>query len=153
MKLALPVLLGAATLAACAPPPPAPGAPPAPMASAASAASTRPAPPQSPGSGCFYSRDIVSHEIADDHTMLIRLRSNRVFRLEMVGSCLAAVNRDDPIVIREPPGIPYICRAVDFDISIARNAGLGGIPTPCIVNTLTELTPAQVAALPRNVRP
>ena len=111
--------------------------------------------PATPPNTCFYTRDILNHQIADDHTLYIRTRSNAIYRLDMVGACLAAASSDDPLVIREPPGVPYACRAVDLDISIAHNAGVGGIGmrTPCIVDRMTRLTEAEAAALPPKFRP
>jgi hypothetical protein len=144
MKLALSAVIGAAAaLAACSdyPPPPPPG-PPVPAVAA-----------EPMGSSCFHTRDILNHTIADDHTLYIRTRSNAIFRADMVGACLAAASSDDPLIIREPPGVPYVCRAVDLDISIGHNLGVGGMATPCIVDRLTQLTPAEIAALPPGVRP
>jgi hypothetical protein len=125
------------------------------------AADAAPAPAPAPAAAppktesCFFTRDIVGHQIADDRTLYIRLRSNAVYRLDMVGTCLAAATNDDPLLIREPPGVAYVCRAVDLDVSIAHNAGIVGLgaSTPCIVDHLTRLTPAQVAALPPRARP
>jgi hypothetical protein len=144
MKLALPVLLGAAgLLAACAdyPPPP----PPPPMAAVA-------VPVDAPPS-CFYTRDITNHTIGDDRTLFVRIRNGDVYRLQMTNACLAAATSSDPLVMREPPGVNYACRAVDLDISISRGGLSTGIPTPCIVDNMMRLTPAEVAALPDRLRP
>jgi hypothetical protein len=148
MKLALTALIGAAgVLAACAdqhPPPPRPS-----LAPAAAAAD----PPLA--DGCFRTRDIGGHQIGDDHTLYIRLANREVYRLEMAGACLAAASSSDPLVIREPPGVAYACRPIDLDISIAHGGfGVGGMtPTPCIVQSMARLTPAEVAALPDRLRP
>jgi|GEM_PF-336370 len=147
MKLALTALLGAAgALAACSEPYPPPPGPP--LASVAAA-------DQPLADGCFRTHDIDNHRVADDHTLYIRVANRDVYRLEMAGSCLAAASSSDPLVIREPPGVPYACRPIDLDISIARGGlGLGGgTPIPCIVKSMTRLTPDEVAALPPRDRP
>jgi hypothetical protein len=111
------------------------------------------APDANPGSGCFHTRDITGHRFVDDNTMYIQLRSGVVYRLQTVGRCLAIASVDDPIVIREPPGVQYVCRAVDIDLSIGHNVGISASTTPCPVDNMVRLSPAEVAALPPNMRP
>ena len=148
MKLALTALLGVAgVLAACAedyaPPPPPPGPPVAVVV-----------PVQPPmGADCFRTHDITNHTIGDDHTMYVGVNNHDVYRLEMAGACLAAASSTDPLVMREPPGTPYVCRPIDLDISITKGGLQTGIPTPCIVSSMARLTPAEVAALPQRLRP
>jgi hypothetical protein len=148
MKLAITALIGAAAaLAGCTdtyPPARPPGPAPAPIAAG-----------ETPlADGCFRTRDINSHQVADDHTLYIRVANRDVYRLEMAGACLAGASSSDPLVMREPPGVAFACRPIDLDISIARGGlGMGGVPTPCIVQSMTRLTPEQVAALPARDRP
>lgn len=145
MKLALTALVGAAALAGCTNTYAPPGPPPTPVAAASAPLAE----------DCFRTREITNHRIADDHTVYIEVARRDVFRLEMVGHCLAGTGGTDPLVIREPTGVPYACRPVDLDISVAR--GLGGLAsggtTPCIVQSMSRLTPAEVAALPPKDRP
>lgn len=151
MKFALIALIGAAgALAGCTdyPPPPPPG--PAPVAAVV-------APAAAPlADGCFRTHDITNHQIGDDRTLFISVNHHDVYRLDMSGSCLAGATSSDPIVIREPPGVPYVCRAIDLDISIAHgvSSGMGlSMRTPCIVQSIVRLTPAEVDALPPKLRP
>lgn len=138
MKLTIMALIGAAAaLTGCAdyyPPPPPPAA--APVASL-------------PPADCFRTHDIRNHTIGDERTLYLSVGGRDVYRVEMSGSCLAGVIGSDPIVMREPPGRPYVCGPIDLDISISR----GGIATPCIPRTLVRLTPAEVEALPPRLRP
>ena len=136
MKPAFTALIGAAALAA--------------------GAHAQPAPPPSkpPTESCLRTSDIDSHRVADDHTLYIRQRNRDVFRLEMSGACLSGAGPSDPLVIRATSGVPLACRPVDLDISIAHNIGMGGGGrTPCIVRSMSRLTPAEVAALPPKYRP
>jgi len=147
MKFALTAMVGAAgALCACTDyygQPPPPGPPPG-VPAAAVAPMSR---------SCFHTHDIGNHQIADDHTMFIRVLNRDVYALEMAGSCLAGVTSTDPIIIREPPGRPYACSAIDLDISVSRGGLEHGIATPCIVRSMRQLTPAEVAALPPKLRP
>jgi hypothetical protein len=63
----------------------------------------------------------------------------------MSNNCLAAATSSDPIILRDRAGMGQICRPLDLDV------GVRG--TRCIVKNLTKLTPAEVAALPKKLRP
>lgn len=152
MKLALASLAAAAAaLAACAdyygpppPPLPPPGAPVVPLP-----------PPPPPGAAlapgdCFRSSDIRNHTIGDDRTLYVDVRGSGVYRIGMAGSCLAGAISSDPLVMRQPPGSPIICRPIDMDVAISRG---GGFTSPCIVESIVRLTPAEVDALPPRLRP
>ena len=142
MRHPLTILVGAATLCACTAAAPTP----APTASAEASAA------------CFRTRDITNHRIVNDNTVYIQVARRDVFRLEMVGHCLAGTGGSDPLVIRTRAGSTLACRPVDLDISVARGVGTTGnlrssARTPCIVQSMTRLTPDQVAALPSRSRP
>lgn len=98
---------------------------------------------------CFRSHEIRNHTVADDRTMYIDVGGRRVYRLTMRGGCLAGSTSTDPIITRQHPGSDLICRPIDLDISISRT----GFETACIVDSITELAPAEVAALPPKLRP
>jgi hypothetical protein len=117
-----------------------------PMALADTAAAT-------PADGCFRTHDIGNHQIADDRTLYINVNNRDIYRLTMANSCLAGAMSTDPLVMREPPGAPYACRPIDLDISVVHGSLPNGIPTPCIVQSMARLTPAEVAALPPRLRP
>lgn len=144
MKLALASLIAAgAALAACAeyyPPPPLPGPPlpPPPLAGTALA----------PGD-CFRSMDIRNHTVGDDRTLYLDVSGRGVYRVGMSGACLAGSVSSDPIVMRQPPGSQIICRPIDLDIAIHK----GGFSSPCIVESIVRMTPAEVDALPPRLRP
>jgi hypothetical protein len=152
MKLALNVMVGmglvgaAGALAACTdayPPAVGPPGPPPPIAST------------SPPTSCFRTQDVDSHRVAGDRTVYVKVARRDVYRLDTSNACFATAGSNDPLVIRESSGVAYACRPVDLDISVAHNVGLGlgGAPTPCIVQSITRLTPAEVAALPNRYRP
>jgi hypothetical protein len=144
MKPGLTALSCAVTLSACNayPPPQGPPGPPPPLASGGL--------PQT----CFRTRDIDSHRVADARTVYVKVARRDVFRIVTSNACFATAGPNDPLVIRETPGTAYACRPVDLDLAVSHNIGLGGgAPTPCIVESMTQLTPAEVAALPSRLRP
>lgn len=142
MKIRMATLLIAAGLAAAA-------------STAAIAAKESPLPPP-PASGtslpsgqCIRSHDIRNHSIGDPKSLLVRMNNNDVYRFTMAGNCLAGAISSDPIVTREPPGASIICRPIDIDLAISR----GGFENRCIVDSIVKMTPEQVAALPKKLRP
>jgi hypothetical protein len=122
--------------------------PPAPVAAYAAPAYGVPTAAVVPA--CFRSRDIRNHTIADDHTAFINVGGRAVYRIQTSGSCFAGATSSDPIVMRQPPGSAYICKPIDMDLSVSLG---GGIPTHCIVNSITPMTPAEIASLPPKLRP
>lgn len=111
-----------------------------------------PAPPSGtglPSGQCFRSTDIRNHTIADKNTLLIDVRGKDTYRVTMNGACLAGAISSDPIITRQPPGSSIICKPIDMDISISR----GGFPSQCIVDSIVKLSPAEVASLPRKLKP
>jgi hypothetical protein len=94
---------------------------------------------------CFLVRDLRNHTVGDDHTLYFDVGGRSVYRAEMSNNCFAAVSSSDPIVLRDKVGTGRICKPLELDV-----AAQG---TRCIVSSLTRLTPAEVAALPRRVKP
>jgi hypothetical protein len=102
-----------------------------------------------PTGQCFRSSDIRNHTIADRHTLLIDVRGKETYRITMNGAFLAGAVSSDPIITRQPPGSSIICKPIDMDIAISR----GGFPSHCIVDSIVKLSPEEVAALPRKLKP
>jgi hypothetical protein len=136
-------VLGAAmTLAVCsetyAPPP---AAPVAAVGVAAPASAVAPA--------CFRTHEIRNHTVGDDHTIYFNVSDRAVYRVEVDRTCLAGATTSDPIVTRNPPGADIVCRPIQLDLAV----NTGGASQRCIVQSITPLTPAEVAALPPKLRP
>lgn len=113
---------------------------------------TTPAPPSGTGlprGQCFRSHDIRNHTIADRNTLLVDVNGRATYRITMRDNCLAAAIPSDPLITRTPPGSTIICKPIDLDIGIARN----GFTTQCIVDSIVKMSPAELAALPRKLKP
>jgi hypothetical protein len=98
---------------------------------------------------CFRSQDIRSHRIGDRSTLLLNVRGKEAYRVTMKGACLAGATETDPIITRSPPGSTIICKPIDLDIAISK----GGFATPCIVDSIVRMSPEQIAALPKKLKP
>ncbi|HZZ32396.1 MAG TPA: hypothetical protein VFE10_10420 [Phenylobacterium sp.] len=93
---------------------------------------------------CLRPEWLRNHTVGDDHTLYFDYNGTAVYRLTMSDNCLAAMTSSDPIVLRSR-GEGLICKPIEWDVS-ARGAH-------CIVSSVTKLTPAEVAALPKGMRP
>ncbi|HEX3887192.1 MAG TPA: DUF6491 family protein [Phenylobacterium sp.] len=100
--------------------------------------------PKTPNS-CFWTHDLRNHTVGGDHILYFNVGGRDVYKVETTGSCLAGMTSSDPIVLRDRASTGQICNKLDLDISV-RGA-------PCIVSSLTKLTPAEVAAIPRRMKP
>ena len=116
------------------------------LALAAALALAAPAAAQPGGkTDCFLTRDMRNHTVADDHTMYVDVGGRAVYRVTMSNNCLAAATSSDPMVLRDVASTGRVCHKLDFDVSVRGNR--------CIVDSITKLTPAEVAALPKKLKP
>jgi hypothetical protein len=111
-------------------------------------------PPPPRGTGlqkgqCFRAHDIRSHTIADNQTILLSTGTKAVYRVTVDGACLGGAVNSDPIVTHEPPGSSIVCKPIDLDIGISKS----GFGSKCIVSSIVQLSPAEVAALPKKLKP
>jgi len=97
---------------------------------------------------CFYIRDMRNHTVGDAHTMYFDVAGREVYKVTMSNACLAGAVSSDPILMRNHTGSSQICTPLDLDITVDA-AG----PSRCLVSTIAKLTPAEVAALPKKVKP
>ena len=94
---------------------------------------------------CFLTRDMRNHTVGDDHTLYFDVNGQAVYRAVMSNNCLAGAVSSDPIILRDMAGTGRICNKIDLDVGVRGSR--------CIVQSLTKLTPAEVAALPKRVKP
>jgi hypothetical protein len=121
------------------------------LLAAALPAMSQPVAPAGKPSGCFFSPEFQSWKAPDDRTIYLKVRPNRFFRLDLAGEC-APLRWPGSHLIMHERGSDTICTAVDWDLQVEESSP-GSIPEPCIVKTMTELTPDQAAALPKGARP
>ena len=120
------------------------------LAQAIAPAAAQPASPPPPGNQCFSTTQFENWRAADARTIYIRVRGNHFYRLAMGGECSAALLPSAQLVTVFR-GSNLVCSALDWDLKV--RPGLHEIPEPCVVKTMTELSPAEVAALPVKARP
>jgi hypothetical protein len=119
------------------------------LAVSAPGAAQTPAPPVK-HSACFFSNEFQGWKAPDARTIFIRVGLHRYFRLDLSGDCQSLLLPDSHL-ITHIRGSNSICSAVDWDLKVSE--GMNGIPEACIVKTMTELTPAEAAAIPPKFKP
>lgn len=98
---------------------------------------------------CFRLSDMGNHRAADSKTLYVAMGRKDVWRFDMNGSCLAGVGFGDPLVITPTGGVSLICKPLDLDIKVSHM----GMLSPCMLQSMTKLSPAEAAALPKNLKP
>jgi hypothetical protein len=108
--------------------------------------------PQAPNGGgaCFFSRNFQQWRAPDANTILIRVGVNRFYRLDLAAPChtLQFPNSHLVTVFR---GSDTVCSPLDWDLRVAQYPA--GITEQCIVRSMTQLTPEEVASFPPRFRP
>lgn len=100
-------------------------------------------------SSCFRMRDMHNHSVVDPNTIYVSVGMHDVYRITSSNACFTAKWSSDPLIIRVAGGSDIVCKPIDLDLKVG---GTGG-PSPCIVSGIQKLTPAEVAAIPKKLRP
>ena len=119
------------------------------IAAAASLAAAAPAFAAPSAGTCFHMRDMQNHTVADPQTLYVSVRIKDVYKITMSNNCLASKWSSDPLITRTVGASDMICKPIDLDLKVG---GSGGV-SPCIVSGIQKLTPAEVAAIPKKLRP
>jgi len=110
-----------------------------------------PAPPQPSGRrACFFVNNFENWRAPDAKTIYIRVGLHEYYRLDLAASCPALLWPDSHLVTKWR-GSNVVCSALDWDLKVSQ--GPQGISTPCIVKTMTALTPQEAAAIPKKFKP
>jgi hypothetical protein len=104
---------------------------------------------QTPRNQCFLVSQFENWRGGGERTMYIRVSGNQFYRLEMANNCSELVAPGAMLVNRFRGS--SICSPLDWDIKVKEFPG--SIAVPCVVKTMTRLSPAEVAALPRKQKP
>ncbi len=105
---------------------------------------------QAPSRRCFFVSEFRNWRAPNDKTIYIRAGVNDIYRLDLAYSCrpLSWPGTHLNTTFR---GSGSVCSALDWDIKAAES--FSDIPVPCMVRTMTALSPAEAKALPKGSRP
>src|ERR1700748_568415 len=99
---------------------------------------------------CFTSNQFENWRAVDAKTILVRVRGNHYYRLDLAGQCPELMT-PNPHLVTHFRGSNTICSGLDWDLKVS--ASLNEPAVPCLVRTMTELSPAEVSALPPKTKP
>jgi hypothetical protein len=99
-------------------------------------------------STCFYRRDVESFSAPDDHTVYVRVGSNRIYRLDLMTRCLDLTFRQR-IGLEDQPATAWICSPLEATVVYSATGTL----QRCPVKAIHQLTRDEIAALPKRDRP
>ncbi len=103
-------------------------------------------------SDCFYVNQIRGSRPLDDRTVLFRVNTSDIYRLEFAHSCPDLTLPRPKLIIVPFGGVGLICHAIDIDVKVGEQ-GPGFIPMGCIAKSLRKLTPDEAAAVPKKNLP
>ncbi|HWA90985.1 MAG TPA: hypothetical protein VG889_13180 [Rhizomicrobium sp.] len=103
------------------------------------------------GGSCFSIREFHGWRAPDAKTIYIRVAQTRYFRLDLGASC-SQLTFPGAHLITETRGPDLMCSGIDWDLAVSTGTP-GSIPMHCIVKQQTELTPDEVAAIPKQFKP
>lgn len=101
--------------------------------------------------GCFPIRQFDGWRASDAKTVYIRVAQTRYFRLDLGASC-GLLTAPGAHLITKTQGSDLVCSGADWDLAVNRDTQ-GSLPMHCIVKTMTELTPAEADAIPKEFKP
>jgi Family of unknown function (DUF6491) len=99
---------------------------------------------------CFYVTQFEDWRAQDAKTINIRVGLNRYYRLDLASECREALWPGSHLTMNVR-GPDTICSAIDWDLRVSQD--MHSIPTACIVKSMTELSPAEAAAIPKKFKP
>jgi Family of unknown function (DUF6491) len=99
---------------------------------------------------CFMVNQFQNWRAPDAKTIFIRVRGNHIYRLDLAGRCTTLLSPGARL-ITVFRGTSTVCSALDWDLRVS--SGIHGIAEPCLVKTMTELTPTEIKALPKKAMP
>lgn len=106
-------------------------------------------PPHERPAACFSAGRFRSWRAPNARTIYILVGRHRYYRLDLAGTCPLLLAPGARLVTKFF-GSEQVCSPLDWDLAVS--LGLEG-REPCIVESMTQLTPAQVAGIPKSRRP
>jgi hypothetical protein len=97
---------------------------------------------------CFSTAEMNGWRSPDGKTIYIRTGADRYYRIELSRECSTLKSINPHLLLTNRSG-GQVCSAPDLDVKASES----GLVEPCFPKTLTELSAAEAAALPKAARP
>jgi len=104
-----------------------------------------------PGEGrqCFSPTNVSAVQPVGDRQVNVRVGVRDVYRIDLADACNGLRSPQRVITVRPIASGVSVCSAADFVLA----TDVDGFREECAVQSITKLTPDQVAALPNRERP
>ncbi len=99
---------------------------------------------------CFSVSEMNGWRSPDGKSIYFRTGANRYYRMDLARECSTLKSVSPQLLLRNRQG-GLICSPLDLDVKVSESPG--GIVEPCFPKTLSELTPDEAAALPKEAKP
>ena len=106
--------------------------------------------PSSQKPACFFVTQFRHWKAPDEKTIYISVLPDRYYRLDLSAKCPALLWPGSHLVTVFR-GSDSVCSALDWDLKVSQSPN--GITEPCIVRTMTQLSPAEADAIPPKFKP
>jgi len=97
---------------------------------------------------CFSMAEMNGWRSPDGKTIYIRTGADRYYRIDLARQCSTLTSINPHLVLKNRQG-GLVCSALDIDVKASES----GLVEPCFPKTLSELSPAEAAALPKELKP
>jgi hypothetical protein len=104
--------------------------------------------PAKPAQQCFRTSQIDNYTATDDEQTLYVRSGRDTFKIDFGNRCTGLAFRQS-IVLKSVGTSNLVCRPIDLDFGIRDT----GMYTRCIATDIRALTPDEVAALPKKLKP
>jgi hypothetical protein len=98
---------------------------------------------------CFLAHDWQSWKAPNDKTILVRVNTRDVWRLDLNGGSNMITDQTNHLITNLSQSA-WICHAIDLSNMKVSD---GHVTEPLFVKSITKLTPDEVAAIPQKDRP
>lgn len=113
-------------------------------------AGVSPDPPlRPPPQHCFSPQQLDGWRAVDTKTLYIRADVNHYYRIDLARECPLLASGDAQLILNLQGST--ICSAAN--VLLKASEPFIGIPEPCFVKQMTELSPAETASIPPSQRP
>jgi hypothetical protein len=113
-------------------------------------AAAQPDTPQAPRQQCYYVSELGNWRAQDVRTINFRVRSGKVIRLGLGSECYPLRSPTARLVTNFGSS-NTVCSPLDWNLQVSE--AIGSPAVPCIVKTMTQLSPAEIAALSAKAKP
>jgi hypothetical protein len=98
---------------------------------------------------CFRLSMLSNTRPDGDRRIYARVGVNDFYRIDLASRCSSLPYEGNHLVLTPTPGQDLICRPIDLDLKVSEN----GATEPCFIKSITRLTPAEAAAIPKKSKP